>query len=141
MQKLHILLIFILFSCSYPNRDTEVENQINHIVITSGDDNEIVTLDFNQLKPEDTWDSLIVYRPFSSVDADYDFSINSYMDIFHLKQNDMYVVIGFMQKNKLSSYGLINRNPDLLQILPPNILYVIFGRNDAVFNLMVDKGQ
>jgi len=132
MKKLNILLLFILFSCSYPDRDIEVENQINHIASTRSED---VTLDFNQIKPEQTWDSLIVYTPYSPVNADYNFRIGLNTKIKDIKQTDFYVTVGFLQNSKLTSYALVDRNPDLLQVLPPNKPYVIYGRNEAMFNI------
>ena len=135
-KKLHIFLIFLLFSCSYPHRDKEVENQIdNHAAQMSHEEKNEIKLDFNQLKPELNWDSLIIYNPYSAVDADYNFRISLLSYVEDLNQNDIDVTVGFLNNRKLTSYALIDRKWDLLQILPPNETYMIVGRNDAVFNI------
>lgn len=142
MKKLNILFILMLFSCSYPNRDTEVENQIADQIAQSGyEDKNEITLNFNHLKPKDTWDSLILYSPYSKVDPDYNFRVGLYTTVEDIKQADFYVTVGFLQDRKLTSYALIDRNPDLLQIFPANKTLIIFAREDAVFNLKYNKAQ
>jgi hypothetical protein len=134
MNKINFLLIFIIISCSYPEREKELESRFL-AKISQNTEQRALTLDFNELQPDPQWDTLIFYQPFGPVARRYNYRINLFTKIEDIKQTDQYVVVGFLKDSKMKSYAYLERNPDLVQIIPPGKSNFTVGRRDAVFPL------
>lgn len=123
-----IYLLLLLFSCgifSPPKIELEIPEEIPDRFI----------LDFADQAGNITWDSLIVVRQYSEPSLNH---LKGFRSISSLSKSDLYVLVLYIDQERVVGYSLVTRVLDLTQLWKDsNSLeapYFTFSKNDSEFS-------
>lgn len=105
-NKLSFILVFILFSCNWS--PLEEKN-----ILLPDPLPDKFTLDFAKEVDDIQWDSLYVIRPYSNPKLDH---LKGAGQISGLNNSDLYILVLFLDKEKIVGYTSVNRILDLGQL-------------------------
>jgi hypothetical protein len=105
-NKLSFILVLILFSCNWS--PLEEKN-----ILLPDPLPDKFTLDFAKEVDDIQWDSLYVIRPYSNPKLDH---LKGAGQISGLNNSDLYILVLFIDKEKIVGYTLVNRVLDLGQL-------------------------
>jgi hypothetical protein len=102
-KNISFILVFILYSCDW----SEIEEIKFHLPDPLPDK---FTLDFAKEVDNVSWDSLYVIQPYSNPKLDH---LKGAGKISGLNNSDLYILVLFIDKEKIVRYTLVNRILDL----------------------------